>query len=164
MTDTCHLGRRTVVLALSALLLPWRPAHAQQPPPQLVRVAKTPGCGCCEGWAEHLRAAGFACEVSENPDLDALKDRLGVPADLRSCHTATVAGYVVEGHVPAPAVRRLLVERPAAVLGLAVPGMPAGSPGMPSESPDTYAVTAFAADGGRTEFMRFVGETPTAPA
>ena len=158
-----HAATRRLLLATLAgtpLALAW-PGRARAAAPRLL-VAKTPGCGCCEGWAEHLRAAGFACEVSENPDLDALKDELKVPADLRSCRTATVAGYVVEGHVPAPAVRRLLVERPA-VLGLAVPGMPAGSPGMPSESPNTYAVTAFAADGGRTEFMRFVGETP-APA
>lgn len=149
--------RRAMMVGLAvvgaSLLLPWRPLRADE----VVRVMKVKGCGCCEGWAEHLRAAGFACEVSVHPDLDAYKAELGVPGDLRSCHTATVADYIVEGHVPAAAVRRLLAKRPA-LAGLAVPGMPAGSPGMPSDRPETYEVTGFARDGARVPFMRFVGD------
>lgn len=151
------LTRRAMLAGLAVvganLLLPWRLLRAGE----VVRVMKVQGCGCCEGWAEHLRAAGFVCEVSVHPDLDAYKAELGVPADLRSCHTATVAGYIVEGHVPATAVQRLLAGRPA-LAGLAVPGMPAGSPGMPSDRPETYEVTGFARDGSRVPFMRFVGD------
>lgn len=124
---------------------------------EVVRVKKVKGCQCCDGWAEHLRAQGFACEIVAHPDIEAFKTRLGVPEDLRSCHTATVASYVIEGHVPAAAIRRLLAERPA-LTGLAVPGMPAGSPGMPSDRPETYEVLAFTRDGARKLFMRMRGE------
>jgi hypothetical protein len=120
---------------------------------EVVRVKKVKGCQCCDGWAQHLRAEGFACEIVAHPDIEAFKTRLGVPGDLRSCHTATVASYVIEGHVPAVAIRRLLAERPA-LTGLAVPGMPAGSPGMPSDRPETYEVLAFTRDGARKLFMR----------
>jgi hypothetical protein len=124
---------------------------------EVVRVKKVKGCQCCDGWARHLRAQGFACEIVAHPNMEAFKTRLGVPEDLRSCHTATVAGYVIEGHVPAIALRRLLAERPA-FTGLAVPGMPAGSPGMPSDRPETYEVLAFTRDGARKLFMRMRGE------
>ncbi|WP_349509591.1 DUF411 domain-containing protein [Tardiphaga robiniae] len=93
-----------------------------------VLVHKDPNCGCCEGWIRHLRSSGFTVSVEETADLQSLRTRLGVPADLGACHTAKIAGYVIEGHVPAAAIRRLLETRPTAV-GLAVPGMPAGSPG-----------------------------------
>ena len=151
------LPRRPLLLGLAAvgvtLALPARRVRASP----LVQVSKVTGCGCCEGWAEHLRASGFACEVTAHDDLTPIKRRLGVPEDLESCHTATLEGYVVEGHVPAAALQRLLAERPA-IIGLAVPGMPMGSPGMPSPRPDAYDVVAFAADGRREVFMRFVGE------
>lgn len=150
-------NRRLLLAGLLAggasFALPRRLARAEE----LVRAYKTPGCGCCELWAQHLRANGFACEVSAHPDLDAYKAELGVPEALRACHTATFAGYLVEGHVPALALRRLLLERPA-VRGLAVPGMPAGSPGMPSDRPERYEVVAFDRDGGARPFMAFVGE------
>lgn len=123
----------------------------------IVRAYKTLGCGCCELWAQHLRANGFACEMSVHPDLEAYKAELGVPEALRACHTAMIAGYLVEGHVPALALRRLLAERPA-IRGLAVPGMPAGSPGMPSDRPERYEVVAFDRDGRVLPFMAFVGE------
>lgn len=122
----------------------------------LVRVIKDPSCGCCDGWVEHIEAAGFPVQVVESADMDSVKQRLGVPEDLVSCHTAEVDGYVVEGHVPAAAIRRLLTERPKAT-GLAVPGMPAGSPGMdfPGVEPVAYEVFLF---GSTTRsFGRFLG-------
>ena len=120
-----------------------------------VLVHKDPDCGCCGGWVEHLRSAGFAVTVEETGDLKAVRTRLRVPAALASCHTAEVSGYVIEGHVPAQAIGRLLAQRPA-VLGLAVPGMPAGSPGMEGGTPRPYDVLTFGAD-GQKPFMRFVG-------
>jgi hypothetical protein len=103
----------------------------------------------------HLEKAGFVVTVAETAGLDAVKRRLGVPADLKSCHTAEVDGYVLEGHVPAAAVRQLLEQRPDGI-GLAVPGMPAGSPGMEGGVPQKYEVVLFGATGRQT-FMRFVG-------
>jgi hypothetical protein len=151
------LSRRPLLLGLAAAgVAQALPLRRLQASPPLLRVTKATGCGCCEGWADHLRASGFACEVTALDDLTPLKRRLGVPEDLQSCHTATLEGYVVEGHVPAAALRRLLAERPA-ILGLAVPGMPMGSPGMPSPQLEAYEVIAFAADGRREAFMRFVG-------
>jgi hypothetical protein len=129
------------------------PARAETPP--AITVHRDPGCGCCGAWVEHLRGAGFATTVVETRDLNAVRRRLGVPPDLASCHTAEVRGYVVEGHVPAPAVRRLLAERPQAT-GLAVPGMPIGSPGMEGGSPETYEVVLFGPQGRRT-FARYRG-------
>ena len=110
-----------------------------------VLVHKDPSCGCCQAWVEHLKAAGFSTTVRENAAMDAVKDRLSVPAELQSCHTAEVGGYVIEGHVPAAEIKRLLAEKPAAK-GLAVPGMPAGSPGMETPgAPDVYSVVLFGA-------------------
>jgi hypothetical protein len=151
-------SRRPLLLGLAAVGVAFAlPLRRIQASPPLLRVAKVTGCGCCEGWADHLRASGFACEVAAYDDLAPIKRRLGVPEDLESCHTATLEGYVVEGHVPAAALRRLLAERPG-IAGLAVPGMPMGSPGMPSPRPEAYEVIAFAAGGRREVFMRFVGE------
>jgi len=103
----------------------------------------------------HLKDAGFAVTVEETADLQVVRKRLGVPAGLAACHTAEIAGYVIEGHVPASAVRRLLKERPDAA-GLVVPGMPAGSPGMEGGAPQRYDVVLFGAT-GRRPFMHFVG-------
>ena len=102
----------------------------------MVTVRKDPTCSCCTGWADHLRAEGFPVTEVATSDLKAVKTRLGVPTDLSGCHTAEVGGYAIEGHVPAVAIKRLLAERPVAT-GLAVPGMPAGSPGMGGE-PEVY--------------------------
>ena len=122
------MRRRTFVVSVLAAPLFVGAARAES---RLVRVAKTPQCGCCSGWVEHLRAAGYETEVREveQAALDALKRELGIAPEHASCHTAVVDGYVVEGHVPAEDIRRLLAERPGA-RGLAVPGMPVGSPGM----------------------------------
>ena len=92
-------------------------------------VFKSPSCGCCQAWADHMQRAGFSVEIEQAKNLSPIKARLGVPKMLKSCHTATVDGYVIEGHVPAGDITRLLREQPKAI-GLAVPGMPIGSPGM----------------------------------
>ena len=101
----------------------------------LAIVHKTARRGCCGVWADHLKAAGFAVEIRDTDDMHPVKQRLGVPAGKASCHTAEIDGYVVEGHIPASDIKRLLTERPTA-RGLVLPGMPAGSPGM--EMPDGY--------------------------
>jgi hypothetical protein len=148
--------RRCVLIAGAALMLQVvTPSAAAQP---VVTVHRDPNCGCCLGWVQHLQKAGFPTEVLETKDLDAVKTRLGVPDDLAACHTAEVSGYVIEGHVPAAAVKRLLAERPNAI-GLAVPGMPIGSPGMEGGKPDTYEVVLFEPN-GRRMYMRFLGDRP----
>jgi hypothetical protein len=109
-----------------------------------VQVYKLSTCGCCASWVQHLEANGFTTRVMNLDDLSEIKAANNVPGPAQSCHTATVDGYVIEGHVPAADVRRLLKERPA-VLGLAVPGMPIGSPGMevPNVKPVPYDVVSF---------------------
>ena len=111
-------------------------------------VYKTPTCGCCRAWVDHVKAAGFAVEVRDMPDVAPVKHEHGVPGHLASCHTAIVDGYVVEGHVPADVIRRMLRERPQ-VAGIAVPGMPMGSPGMevPGGRKDPYDIIAFTREG-----------------
>lgn len=126
------------------------PALAALPP---VTVYKDARCGCCAAWARHLSDAGFDVSTRDVTDLPARKRALGVPAKLGSCHTAEVGGYVVEGHVPAAAIKRLLQERPAAA-GLAVAGMPIGSPGMEGPNPEPYDVHLFGGDGTRV-FARY---------
>lgn len=107
-----------------------------------ITVHKGPACDCCDEWIEHLRKHGFAVQVVEQPDVAPVRYRLGVPDDAASCHTATVGRYVVEGHVPASDIARLLVERPN-VRGIAAPGMPNGSPGMENGLKDAYTVVTF---------------------
>jgi hypothetical protein len=112
-----------------------------------IQVYKTPTCGCCTKWIDHLRDAGFDVEATDMPDLTALKAMNGVPNGLTSCHTAMVEGYVIEGHVPASDITKLLAERPK-IAGLAVPGMPMGSPGMEHPDPsrhESFDVLAFGA-------------------
>lgn len=122
-------------------------AQPAQGPPLRMVVYKTPSCGCCRAWVDHVKAAGFQVEVQDMPDVTPVKNEHGVPQHLGSCHTALVDGYVIEGHVPADVIRRLLSERPQ-VAGIAVPGMPAGSPGMEmGDRKDPYDVIAFARDG-----------------
>jgi hypothetical protein len=115
----------------------------------LVKVYKSKTCGCCSKWVDHLREAGFTVEATNVPDVSVYKRQHGVPPQLASCHTAIVQGYVVEGHVPADDVIRMLKLQPE-VLGIAVPGMPLGSPGMEAPNPEYYETLAF--DGfGNTE-------------
>lgn len=122
-----------------------------------ITVTKDPNCGCCTAWAGHLRASGFAVTVVDNPAISRVKARLGVPSQLASCHTAEIERYVIEGHVPASSIWKLLAAQPA-IRGLAVPGMPVGSPGMEVEGtpPETYEVIAFG-PGGQTIFARYEG-------
>ena len=119
-------------------------ADGRQPSPAAVEmhVYKTPTCGCCGKWVEHMKTAGFAVTVTDTVDLSPIKQRLGVPRSMSSCHTAVVNGYVVEGHVPATTVQKLLKERPA-IVGIAAPGMPAGSPGMEGPVKQRYDVVTF---------------------
>ena len=108
-----------------------------------ITVYKSPSCGCCSAWVDHMRDAGFDMRSIDHEDVDRIKAQFGVAPDVQSCHTALVEGYVVEGHVPARDVKRLLDERPAAT-GLAVPGMPVGSPGMEQGGhKDPYQVILF---------------------
>lgn len=122
--------------------------------PQLatMTVYRDPSCGCCEAWAEIARNAGYEVTIVDHPDMPAIKRQYGVPDELLSCHTTIVGGYALEGHVPLEHVQRLLAEKPAGVRGIAVPGMPRGSPGMemPDGSKDPFQVIAFDA-GGRTK-------------
>lgn len=133
---------------LGAVLVGCRNGSSASP---TIHVYKTPTCGCCTKWIEHLEAEGFAVEFEDRDDLTALKREQGVPSELASCHTALVDGYVLEGHVPASDVRRLLSERPE-VDGLAVPEMPLGSPGMEHPDPSRhqpYDVMSFGESGVR---------------
>ncbi|MBA4208214.1 MAG: CopG family transcriptional regulator [Parvibaculum sp.] len=142
------LSRRKILgLAAVGVLVPLttglpRLAFAAQ---KVIDVARSPNCGCCGDWIEHMRSAGFAVNDRLVEDLAPLKARLGVPADLQSCHTGVVEGYAIEGHVPAEDVLRLLRERPSGI-GLAVPGMPLGSPGMEvGDETEPYDVILFSA-------------------
>lgn len=117
---------------------------------------KDPGCTCCSAWAEHMRQHGFTVSERMVENIDAVKSYYGVPAKLASCHTAIIDGFVIEGHVPAEDVKRLLSERPE-VSGLTAPGMPMQSPGMqePGLPPKGYDVLSFTKDGGSTVFRRY---------
>ena len=117
----------------------------------VMTVYKTPTCGCCKAWVDHVKENGFAVEVHDLNDLSAIKKQHGVPAALNSCHTAVVGRYVIEGHVPAGDIRKLLYEKPD-IAGLAVPGMPAGSPGMEGFYKEKYDVFAFTEDGKGSVF------------
>lgn len=146
------LSRRTLIASAAAMLA--LPARAEVP---AIHVVKDPDCGCCGAWVAHLTAEGFAATIEERDieSLAAYKLAMGVPADLASCHTATIAGYVIEGHVPAADILRLLAEQPDAI-GLSVPGMPYGSPGMgPEAEREAYDVVLLHRDGGSSVFTTY---------
>lgn len=154
------MRRRTFLAAVTAPALAGRaPPASAAPDRPLLRVWRDPNCGCCGGWVEHMRGAGFRVEDNLVPSAAPARRALGTPADLLSCHAAAVGGYALEGHVPASAVSRLLAGRPAGVRGLAVPGMPIGSPGMemPGRPDDDYDVIAFGDGVPHRVFMRFRG-------
>lgn len=145
------LGRCLSALACGAALGLAAPALAS---PDEVVMYKAPDCGCCGKWAEHMRSAGFAVKEVASPRMDLVKQEAGVPEALGSCHTAKVGGYVVEGHVPAADVRRMLAEKPA-IRGLSAPGMPLGSPGMEGPYPaERYDVVSFDAQGRSAVFSK----------
>ena len=120
-----------------------------------VEVYKSPTCGCCNEWVKHLKANGFSVKAHDVPDVAHYKTAFGLPITLGSCHTAKVGGYVIEGHVPANEIKRLLKERPA-ISGLAVPGMPIGSPGMEQGAhKDRYDVMSFDKQGKIGVYARY---------
>jgi hypothetical protein len=160
------IAAASVALALGALTTVFRGSDAPARTGAAVAVAavdaadadvvvyKSPTCGCCSGWVEHMRESGYdvaTVDLEDYDDLARTKAEHGVPNDLGSCHTAVVDGYTVEGHVPAAVVAKLLEERPD-VRGIAVPGMPIGSPGMEGPNPQPYDVIAFRRDGSRVVY------------
>ena len=140
---------------VAAAQLPGHMLPAKTTALPVVVVTKSPTCGCCKGWVEHMRKSGFTVEVHDVLNLDPVKTRVGVPAGKGSCHTAEVGGYFVEGHVPAEDIKRLLAEKPAAK-GLVLPGMPLGSPGMelPDGRTQPYTVELVSNDGSTHAFSR----------
>jgi hypothetical protein len=137
-----------VFIGLALALLPLKAAAPATtlPPSPLVTVYKDPDCGCCKAWVEYMRKHGFRIDARDTRDMDQIKANLGVPGSLVACHTAIVGGYIIEGHVPAEDIQRLLKQKPK-IAGLAVPGMPAGSPGMEGPPPVHYQVIAFERSG-----------------
>lgn len=135
----------TLLLGGAALLGAWRAA----PPAPLptLHVVKSASCGCCAAWVEYMKKQGFTVTVENRDVFTDLKRANGVTSDLESCHTAFVGGYVIEGHVPADLVKKLLADHPAGVKGLAAPGMPPSSPGMDLKPPQKYTIYQFDAKG-----------------
>lgn len=148
-------GAPADVASAAATTVPAQPAAAAGAAAALpvMTVYKSPTCGCCKNWVDHVEAEGFQVEVHDLDDMSEIKAEAGVPERARSCHTAIVGGYAIEGHVPAATIKRLLREKPG-VAGLAVPGMPTGSPGMevPGQPADKYDVVAFDRDGALTVY------------
>ena len=134
----------TAVLLLTGAitLAAWRAG----PGPLQLRVVKSPSCGCCTAWVSYMQKAGFTVTVESREEFTKLKRANGVTRELESCHTAFINGYVIEGHVPADLVKKLLKEKPAGVKGLAAPGMPAASPGM-DQGKESYSIYSFDATG-----------------
>lgn len=148
------LDRRAFLGATAATGMIAASPLAAAPKAPVMVTYRDPGCGCCMKWVEAMRAAGFTVSVRETSDIAGVKQRLKVPDSLASCHTTMVRGLVVEGHVPAPAIRRLLAKKPAGVLGIAAPGMPRGSPGMevPGGARDPLNLTLFSSGGTTRAF------------
>lgn len=119
-----------------------------------ITVYKSPTCGCCTKWVSHLQDNGFKVEAINRKDMNRVKSEAGIPRQLASCHTAIIGGYIIEGHVPAADIKRLLKERPD-VIGLTVPGMPMGSPGMEGPRQDKYEVLTFTRSGNTAIFSRY---------
>ncbi|MDR2032680.1 MAG: DUF411 domain-containing protein [Azoarcus sp.] len=144
------MKKYAALLALPFIALLALPLRADDPP--VIDVYKSASCGCCGGWEKHLRAADFTVRSHAVEDVSAMRAQLGMPREHASCHTAKIGKYLIEGHVPAADVRRLLDERPDAI-GLAAPGMPSGSPGMEFGTPQNYDVLLIARNGGSRVFQ-----------
>ncbi len=132
----------SIALALSLSLMFSLSLKAQEN-----EMFKNPGCMCCDKWAEHMIDNGFDIKITPSPDVAKLKDVLGIPPEARGCHTSVIDGIIVEGHVPADLVQKLLNERPEGVIGISVPGMPVGSPGMEGTYKEEYRVVVFDSKG-----------------
>ena len=148
-TKSLYFSGVAVVLLLVAGFFVVRATDAQDLP--AITVYKSPSCGCCAKWVDHLEENGFEVKAIDTPDVNVTKAQYGVPGELASCHTALVDGYVVEGHVPADVIKKMLEEKPE-IVGLAVPGMPMGSPGMEGSRVDKYDIVAFQKDGTHSVF------------
>jgi len=153
MQRSSIIARRRVLtaLAVAPLALLSTPASSAGP---AVSVFKLVDCGCCDVWAEHLRKNGFSVSVRAYPDLAPVRRKYGIPDKFGTCHTALVEGYAIEGHVPAADIHRLLKSK-LKVVGLAVPGMPAGSPGMEGPRSEPYEVLSFDRSGAVKVFARY---------
>jgi hypothetical protein len=153
-----HLRRAVFLIALGLVAAwadtVWMAAQSASAKPQLT-VYKSDTCGCCAKWVEYMQANGFDVKAVDVPDIDKVKAERGVPNAAASCHTAVVNGYVVEGHVPADLVKRMLKEKPA-IVGIGAPGMPIGSPGMemPNGQKEPYSIVAFDKAGKTTLYQR----------
>lgn len=148
------MKRRTLLQGMLAGMLG---VHLQaQAALPVIEVYKTPTCGCCHLWVDHLRENGFTVNAHDVSSTDRYREKFGVPQALASCHTGMVGGYALEGHVPAREIKRLLAQRPK-VKGLAVPAMVQGSPGMEGARSDPYDVLAFSADGQYTVYQHYDG-------
>lgn len=146
--EPMEMTRRGFIGLTAAALV----ACGAREPVKAITVHRSASCGCCGGWVDHLRAAGFEVTVDMNEDLQPIADRLGIVDALRSCHTGEIGGYFVEGHVPASDIERLLRERPDA-RGIAVPGMPIGSPGMEmGERRERFVTYLVSRDGATSVF------------
>jgi hypothetical protein len=148
---TADSSTRATPDARTASATPASPASNTGLAEQTLVVYKTPTCGCCKGWVKSMENAGFKVEVHDLPDLASIKSAAGVPDSLQACHTARIGGYVVEGHVPAADIRRMLAERPD-IAGIATPGMPMGSPGMEGAYADHYDVMTFGGNARSTVY------------
>lgn len=146
------MKRALLTMALAgAAVAGWGVTHLLGAPsaaPRTIEVWKSQTCGCCTAWIAYVEDNGYAVQVHDVDDVDPVKDDFAVPAELRSCHTARIAGYVLEGHVPVAAIARLVAERPKDIDGIAVPDMPPGAPGM-DEDDSPYPVVAFGTGGIR---------------
>lgn len=163
MRTTLVHGSTAAILAVAAFTVGASAAFADHPLPAHtspleaahVTVYKSPTCGCCSGWVEHLERAGFVVDAVDTDDVESVKRANGLHRDdLKSCHTALFGDYLIEGHVPASDLERLLRERPD-IAGLTAPGMPMMSPGMASETPKDYAVLAFDKDNATTVYSQY---------
>lgn len=137
------MQRLFMILLVAAIGL--TPAAAEQ---LRATLFKQPYCGCCDGHTDHLRQNGYDVTVQQTENLASIKKRYRVPQELEGCHTTIIGGYVVEGHVPASIVRRLLKERPP-IRGISLPGMPDGSPGMTGEKREPFVIYSFGDDGAK---------------
>lgn len=146
------ITRRSFLIAAAAAVVVRRNLFAETPP-SVMTVYKDPNCGCCSKWIEHMSKNGFVITVRDVSSMDEIKKTMRVPAALQSCHTGVIDRYVIEGHVPADVVKKFLAAKPAA-LGLAVPGMPSGSPGMEGGRVDKYDIVSFDRDGKSTVFAK----------
>ena len=143
------LTRRALLMSASALALTG-PAHAA---PVAVTLYKNPECGCCDGYADYLRHNGFRVTAKATNDLSEISRKAGIPPDLQGCHTAFIGDYVVDGHVPVAAIKKLLAERPV-IKGITLPGMPLGSPGMTGDKTEPFTVFAIRSDGTSSVFIK----------